>query len=489
MFSDPQADERPELQVFQAGQDGFSYEYIYTQVAQQSDLTVDKYPLNRWGFRRPGTIGGQQWVADFPGTDDDNPVVIISQRRVQGAPSPGTAVSSSWDTPRVYTEKGPPGDPGTDGRDGIDAPYNEEIFARYTSPTLPPAKYPDNAWGYDNPGTADGLVWTDGERGATSTEQYEFVAKRPTSGRPMTGDAVTADWMSPTIRNRWPSDGEDGGQGIQGIPGTDGADGYGTEYLHAVTADSVETIPAGQLPSNSWGFKSPGTIGGLEWHVAAPNTSATHQKLWQVQRDAPGSPNVGDAISDDFTTPAVVSRWGNDGRDGQDGSHGQAFEPLYTVSATRTLATSKYPDNSWTYLSGGTADGQVWTTNPPDTSETYPYELYTQRRIDGSIQSGDAVTATFSVPTLLSRYAIDGRDGRPGDDGDDGADGIGFNFRGAWDTSVAYAENDVVQYEGSEYICIAPSTRRHPVLAANRKSAIFTQSTPRWGNYRHRHGG
>ena len=52
----------------------------------------------------------------------------------------------------------------------------------------------------------------------------------------------------------------------EGLAGTPGA---AVETIYAET-DSA-SIPANQRPLNSWGYRSPGTVGGLEWKVTRPN--------------------------------------------------------------------------------------------------------------------------------------------------------------------------------------------------------------------------
>ena len=37
----------------------------------------------------------------------------------------------------------------------------EFIYARYNATTIPSSKRPNNSWGFDNPSSADGLVWND----------------------------------------------------------------------------------------------------------------------------------------------------------------------------------------------------------------------------------------------------------------------------------------------------------------------------------------
>ncbi|WP_347839316.1 hypothetical protein [uncultured Draconibacterium sp.] len=59
----------------------------------------------------------------------------------------------------------------------------------------------------------------------------------------------------------------------------------------------------------------------------------------------------------------------------------------------------------------------------------------------------------------------DGADGAPGADGADGADGLSINWQGTYSAATAYVVNDAVEYNGSSYICIAPTTDNDPTNA------------------------
>jgi Collagen triple helix repeat (20 copies) len=55
-----------------------------------------------------------------------------------------------------------------------------------------------------------------------------------------------------------------------------------------------------------------------------------------------------------------------------------------------------------------------------------------------------------------------GQPGQQGPVGPQGADGRTFNFRGSWDADTAYARDEVVHYQGSSWIAVAPSTGAAP---------------------------
>jgi len=78
------------------------------------------------------------------------------------------------------------------------------------------------------------------------------------------------------------------------------------------------------------------------------------------------------------------------------------------------------------------------------------------------------VSAEDIIASRKGKDGVDGRDGRDGSVGPQGPagtpgqDGTGFNWRGNWLESETYQKNDVVNYLGSSYIAIAPSSKDYP---------------------------
>ena len=105
----------------------------------------------------------------------------------------------------------------------------------------------------------------------------------------------------------------------EAIAGSGGEDGLGVEYIFAVTTSP--TIPANQRPLNTWGFDDPQTRNGLAWTDGASisNLSSSTPYLWRAERQVPGSPGEGAVVSDTWSGPIIVSRYGSDGDDGTDG--------------------------------------------------------------------------------------------------------------------------------------------------------------------------
>ena len=158
-----------------------------------------------------------------------------------------------------------------DGRFGEDGFGSERIFTRTATPSLPQSKRPDNAWGYDSPGTADNQVWSDNAQSVSTSLRYQWMAVRKIEGQPNTGDAVTDNWREPVIISSWGS----GEKGDTGLPGTDGSDGQGFETIFANTAEGPP-LGSTNYPDNNWLFDAGGTAaGGVVWtdgHRTSPRT-------------------------------------------------------------------------------------------------------------------------------------------------------------------------------------------------------------------------
>jgi hypothetical protein len=67
-----------------------------------------------------------------------------------------------------------------------------------------------------------------------------------------------------------------------------------------------------------------------------------------------------------------------------------------------------------------------------------------------------------------------GLQGNPGVQGLPGMNGVGFNFRNAFDPTLAYAINDVVSYNGSSYVAIAATTAPGPNPTPDTNSAVWS---------------
>ena len=201
------------------------------------------------------------------------------------------------------------------GLDGEDGDGIEYIFARTASPSIPANQRPSNDWGYDAGGTASGLLWTDGGQSLTTALPYLWRSQRDIEGAPEDDADVTDTWTSPVIVGRFGSDGTDG-------IGQDGDDGQGVEYIFTVW--TTASFPASRRPSDAWGFDNPGTSGGQVWNDGAPNLSSSSSYLYRSERAVPGSPSVGTSVSDSWSIPVIVGRFGPTGDKGDKGDKGDS---------------------------------------------------------------------------------------------------------------------------------------------------------------------
>ena len=96
---------------------------------------------------------------------------------------------------------------------GVDGVGIEDIFAWFSSDTLPASKQPNNSWGYDSGGTSDGLVWSDAAGEGSKTNPWLHKWSRATEGTPAAGDAVDGQWYSNFIAKLYGEKGDAGDKG------------------------------------------------------------------------------------------------------------------------------------------------------------------------------------------------------------------------------------------------------------------------------------
>ncbi len=110
------------------------------------------------------------------------------------------------------------------------------------------------------------------------------------------------------------------------IQGARGEDGQGKEFIFATSTSDASPPTA---PSNSWGFDAPVS----PWFDAAPGLTLNVPVLWQSERQTSGAPATNEAVTDTWSTPTIVGRYGatgqrgSDGRNGSDGNDGAQGPP------------------------------------------------------------------------------------------------------------------------------------------------------------------
>ena len=392
------------------GDDGEGVEHIFAATdTDVSSIPNNQLPLDTWTFDMPQTRNMLEWKDGVEGTgySEAKPLLWRSSRKVPGQPTAGATPDTaagwgSWSTPTIVL------------RFGVGV---EHIFARTAAGSTPSA--PDNSWGFDSPSAP----WMDAAPTLTAALPVLWRSQRLVRGVPAQGDTVKAEWTAASIVGRFGQDGPAGADGTDGLPGgagSDGDDGNGVEYIFARTADTVDAIPANQLPLNTWGYDNPGTVNGLTWNDAAPSLSAALPRLWRAERVVPGVPADG-------TKPTGVGDWSTPSVEGE---LGRGLEFIFAVTADAN-APATTPSNDWGYDTPGiNADGTgtastVWFDAAPTLTEDNPYLWRAQRVVNGAPASGEAVPGAWTTPTIEQRF---GAAGSPGVDGTDGENAFGYEY-------------------------------------------------------------
>ena len=198
--------------IGEKGESGISLEYAFSAYTG-SQLPQNLRPLNSWGYNQRGTVNGLDWSATTVETTESDPFSYLSTRLVIGSPADGVAIDDNWSIPVTISHYGIDGQAGKDGR-GL-----EYIYTNYATNIIPVNRYPLNSWPYEQPGTVNGQVWTDGATEPTAGNRFLIQSIRRVEGSPTAGDIVLNNWRPPVAISYRGRDGIDGGQGPQGDPG------------------------------------------------------------------------------------------------------------------------------------------------------------------------------------------------------------------------------------------------------------------------------
>ena len=110
------------------------------------------------------------------------------------------------------------------------------------------------------------------------------------------------------------------------------------------------------------------------------------------------------------------------------GEDGNGIEYLFAVTSSASIPGSQRPLDSWGYDVGGTVGGLTWQDGAPGVTEALGILWRVQRRVPGQPAVGADVTADWTAPVIVGRYAQDGQDGLAGVAGSDGEDGNGLEY-------------------------------------------------------------
>ncbi len=284
----------------------YAYSEIYDRVGEPGPPTADVL-VSAAGWTYRGGIAGTGFTrAGVIGTD----ALRVAVRHVDTSEIRSEAREVGV-TPKDPADgiPGAAGEDGLPGEDGENAP--EYVFAAYADEALPANRRPSNDWGFDEPGTVNGLTWHDAAPDLSPAYPRLLRAqRRPPRGALARGQAVADQWTVPTVIARY---------GVDGVEGGDGSDGNGApEYAFA--AWSSDSVPASKRPLDTWGFDElnagPVAVDGLNWHDgASPELTPEASYLMRAERDVIGNPAIGDAVAALWSAPVAVGRFGADGED------------------------------------------------------------------------------------------------------------------------------------------------------------------------------
>ena len=171
----------------------------------------------------------------------------------------------------------------------------EYIYAVTDSETFfedNPESLPDDEWGFDQPQEP----WMDNQQRVDPINRYLWLARRPAYATAKKGDAIEEGWEDPYVVIEWGS-----------------SQGVGIEYIYARTADE-DTAP--EVPDNDWPYEQPQE----PWGIGDPVLDKDNAVSWRAKRKVFGAPAPGDEVVDEWSAPAVDSRFAGDGAPGLPGS-------------------------------------------------------------------------------------------------------------------------------------------------------------------------
>ena len=226
---------------------------------------------------------------------------------------------------------------GIAGADGADGEGVEYIFTSTSTDSLPSSNYPLNSWGYDSPGTVNGQVWTDGAPSLTEDNPYLWRSQRKLIGQPAVGDAVAANWSTPTIVGKY---------GVDGTLGVSAPRNTGNYVYYLGTG-----IPTATPAATGYDFAT-GALSGLteNWSQSPPvigpgnYTRVYYSSFIVIETDYDADTDSYDSVSITFSTPSLghnfqglVTFQSNDGFLYQDGAKITTIDGGIIKTGTVTL--------------------------------------------------------------------------------------------------------------------------------------------------------
>lgn len=276
-----------------------------------------------------------------------------------------------WQGPiRITGEQGPQGEPGQ-GEPGDT--YNT-VFA-YKSSVEKPEKPVGGEWDADT----NIIVYPEG----WSSNDEELIPPVWMSNKVFTSNPnIQGEWSEPIK--------------ISGQDGAAGTDGNSVEFIYTRTTDSG----VGDAPETPVGEDVDDFIP-LNWTDNPKGVTPILKAEWVSTRSKKDNKWGG------FSTPALWSKWGENGQDGD------GVQYIFYRTATNNDPDNPTPNNTNSDAYQETGDfegieyipGDGWTDNPQGVTKELQYEWVCQRKFRGGRWRA------YTGPSLWAKYGKDGLDG------------------------------------------------------------------------------
>lgn len=309
--------------------------------------------------------------------------------------------------------------------DGVNGNYSDFVYKGNNSPTGAPSPLPANeqsSWDYIvNEGHTNG--WS---KATPTGHTYIWMTQRDNVGTQSGWNY--GDWQ-PAIR-------------ITGEDGKPGKDSQEIEFIYLLSKNPIEWSDTGSTGINPhyWNAGSPadrngnsfidddylGPTGISNWVDNPIGVSNSYMYEYVSQRL---STWASDGVTSywnnsQFTTPALWSKYGQEGKDGD------GVEYIFASYHMAPLPEEGYPgydDNAGKTFTEDDFYPAGWYDDPVSPTVSNPYVFVSQRKqTDGKwITPATGVVGTpWSTPAIWSKYSKDGNNGATGSQGEPGDNGI-----------------------------------------------------------------
>lgn len=293
--------------------------------------------------------------------------------------------------------KGDKGDKGEAGEVGEIGASTRTVFA-FKHAKEKPTKPTGGSWNIES----NSIIYPEGWSATDNLKHPIWM-----SNAAFDKNGIVQDWTSPVQ--------------ITGEDGVNGTDGLSSEFVFKIFAKEQTNLNPPYSDPYVDDYQSDGWID----HPTGVSKMMPYEYMCIRYK------NAETGLWGEFSTPALWSKYGVDGRDGD------GVEYIYQVTVTQIspktpgrIAASNSPTQNFQdheFIPAASSGERPWTDNPTGVSNSTPYEWVSIRKFKSSEQEwGD-----FSSPVLWAHYGENGEDGI---DGTDGEDGTGLTILGSYDS-------------------------------------------------------